>query len=101
MTNPFKFGAAIADLLAENGDYHAERLSLLSPMQRLLLSAPAHEPQREFPSDYRQCYALGASSTVHASLKVLVESGLVESDVSKYYLGDPFFARYICSSPWQ
>lgn len=92
--------SAIEELLAENGDYYSERLSALSPMQRLMVSALAQEPKREFDSVYRKRHSLGASSTVHASLKVLVENGLVESDSDNYYLGDPFFARYVRSRPW-
>ena len=91
---------AIQDLLEENGDYYNERLSSLSPMQRLLLTALGCEPRKDFPADYRARYSLGVSSTLHAALKVLVESGLVESDETGYCLGDPFFARYIRQRPY-
>lgn len=91
---------AISELLAENGDFYAERLSLLSPMQRLLVSALAAEPKKEFTANYRATHSLGASSTVHAALKALIGAGLVESDESRYYLGDPFFARYVRQRPW-
>ena len=92
--------AAIDDLLAENGDYYGERFLALSPMQRVLLSALAHEPKKEFTGDYRTRHGLGASSTVHAALKILIENGLVESDEGQYHLGDPFFSRFIRSRPW-
>lgn len=92
--------SAVSDLLDENGDYYGERLSYLSPLQRLLVTALAHEPKKEFTADYRRKYSLGASSSVHATLKALVEGGLVESDESKYFLGDPFFARYVRLRPW-
>lgn len=91
---------AILELLEENGDYYNERLSALSPMQRLLVSALNQEPRKEFPADYRKRHSLGASSTVHASLKAVVEGGLVESDEEGYFIGDPFFARYIWLNRW-
>lgn len=93
--------AAILNLLDENGDYYSERLSALSPMQRLLITALGWEPKKEFTADYRARYSLGASSTVHASLKVVVNAGLVESDETGYFLGDPFFARYIRQQPYE
>lgn len=87
--------AGIAGLLAENADYYVERLSSLSVMQRLLVAALAAEPVREFTEDYRARHALGGSSTVHTALKAVIEKGLVESEADGYFLGDPFFARYI------
>lgn len=93
--------AAISDLMDENADFYSERLSSLSPMQRLLLSALAAEPTKEFTADYRRRHSLAASSTIHASLKVIVEAGLVESDEKAYFLGDPFFARYIRARPYE
>lgn len=93
--------AAIVDLLDENGDYYSERLAALSPMQRLLMTALSWEPTEKFAADYRSRYSLGASSTVHASLKAVVDAGLVESDETGYFLGDPFFARYIRQRPYE
>lgn len=87
--------AGIAGLLAENADYYVERLSSLSVMQRLLVAALAAEPVREFTEDYRARHALGGSSTVHTALKAVIKKGLVESEADGYFLGDPFFARYI------
>lgn len=92
---------AVDELLEENGDYYAERLATLSPMQRLLVSALAREPQKEFTAAYRRRHSLGASSTVHASLKVILDGGLVESDENGYFLGDPFFARYLRTMPYE
>lgn len=92
---------AVQDLLDENGDYYTQCLSTLSPMQRLLLSALAAESTKIFSAEYRKRYNLAASSTVHASLSALVDLGVVESDETGYFLGDPFFARYICASPYE
>lgn len=93
--------AAVSELLAENGDYYDERLASLSPMQRMLILALAREPKREFSADYRSRYGLGGSSTVHTALKVVVDEGLVESDENGYFVGDPFFARYVRMRPYE
>ena len=62
-------------------------------MRRLLVAALAAEPVREF----RMRHSLGGSSTVHTALKALIEKGVVESESEAYFIGDPFFARYIRS----
>lgn len=87
--------AGIAGLLAENTDYYVEKLSTLSGMQRLLVAALAAEPVREFTEDYRMRHSLGGSSTVHTALKAVIEKGVVESESGAYFIGDPFFARYV------
>lgn len=87
--------AGIAGLLAENTDYYVEKLSTLSGVQRLLVAALAAEPVREFTEDYRMRHSLGGSSTVHTALKAVIEKGVVESEAGAYFIGDPFFARYI------
>lgn len=86
------------DLIDENADYYAERLASLSASQRLLVTALAREPVGSFREDYRRRYLLGGSSTVNSALKVVREAGLVESDESGYFIGDPFFAKYIRGS---
>ena len=57
--------------------------------------ALAAEPVREFTESYRMRHSLGGSSTVHTALKALIEKGVVESESEAYFIGDPFFARYI------
>ena len=85
----------ITGLLAENTDYYVEKLSTLSGMQRLLVAALAVEPVREFTEDYRMRHSLGGSSTVHTALKAVIEKGVVECEAGAYFVGDPFFARYV------
>ena len=87
--------AAIEVLLDRDSDYFLERVSNCSAAQRLVLSALAQEPVKEFTEDYRRRHSLGVSATVHAALKVVVESGMVERDSKGYRIGDPFFARYL------
>lgn len=93
--------AAIGSLLETDADYFSERLTLLSPSQRTLLTALAHEPVAEFTEDYRRRNGLSVSATVHAALKVLVNVGIVEREESIYRVGDPFFARFLRERPWR
>lgn len=93
--------AAIDGLLDENADYYCERLSALSASQRMLLSALSCEPVREFTADYRGRHSLAGSSSVHTALKVLVEGDFVESTEGMYFVGDPFFARYVRGLPYE
>lgn len=83
-------------LIAENADYYQERLSALSESQRILVSALAREPTRVFKEDYRRRHSLGGSSTVNTALRIIRELGIVETNEASYFIGDPFFAKYIC-----
>lgn len=67
----------------------------------MLLSALSREPVREFTADYRGRHSLAGSSSVHTALKVLVEGGFVESTEGTYFVGDPFFARYVRGLPYE
>ena len=89
---------AISELLSQEENYFAERLSAFSATQRMLISALARESVAEFTEDYRRRHSLGVSATVHAALKVIVEAGVVERDGKTYRIGDPFFSRYVRSS---
>lgn len=93
--------AAMDGILDENADYYSERLSSLSAMQRVLLSALSREPAKIFAADYRARHGLGGSSTVNTALKAIVEGGLVESTENGYFVGDPFFARYVRALPYE
>jgi len=83
------------DLIAENADYYQERLSALSASQRVLVSALAREPVGVFREDYRRRYSLGGSSTVNTALRIVRDLGVVEYDGKSYFVGDPFFAKFI------
>ena len=91
--------SAIAFLLDANADLYEERLRNLSPSQRDILLALAREPAGRFDSDYRAKHGLPVSSTLHSALKHLVDEGLVETNQSGYQVGDPFFARFLLTSP--
>jgi hypothetical protein len=91
--------AAIGNLMAENADYYQERISTLSPTQRLAVSALAREPASDFDEDYRVRYSLGGSSTVHSALRAVVNAGIVEREGRTYSIGDPFLAKYLKQPP--
>lgn len=91
--------AAVGNLVAENADYYQERVSLLSPAQRLVVSALAHEPVADFDEAYRERHSLGGSSTVHSALRAVMNAGIVEREGRTYSIGDPFLAKYLCESP--
>ena len=89
--------AGIAAVLDENADYYVTLFGMCSPTQKRLVAALAREPTAAFTEDYRRRHALGSPSTVHSALNAVVEAGLVESDAAEHAVGDPFFARYICT----
>ncbi len=93
--------SAAGDLVTENADYYAERMSAFSSSQRVVISALAREPTSDFTESYRRRHSLGGSSTVHAALNVAVNAGVVERGEEGYHLEDPFFARYLRMSAVQ
>ena len=90
---------AIDDILAKNAELYAERLAGLSESKRAILLALATEPTAVFSDAYRTAHALPVSSTLHTALKELQENGIVDADENGHRLADPFFSRYIRSSP--
>ena len=86
---------ALQRLLESNEELYEERLRTLAPSRRALAEALASEPTGVFDEKYRSRHGVGVTSTVHSALEQLVDSGLVESDRSGYFIGDPIFARYI------
>ena len=90
---------AIEDIIAKNAELYAERMAGLSESKRAILLALATEPTAVFSDEYRNTHALPVSSTLHTALKELQEEGIVETDEEGHRLADPFFVRYIRSSP--
>ena len=90
---------AIEDIIAKNAELYAERMAGLSESKRAILLALATEPTAVFSDGYRNTHALPVSSTLHTALKELQEEGIVETDEEGHRLADPFFVRYIRSSP--
>ena len=73
----------------------------LSAAQHSVLVALATCPTNRFDEAYRRKYGIGPSSTVHGALEKLVDKGHVEKTVDGYFVGDPFFARYLTSKPYE
>ncbi len=73
----------------------------LSGAQRSVLAALAACPAKRFDEAYRRKYGIGPSSTVHGALEKLVDKGHVEKTACGYFVGDPFFARYLTAKPYE
>ncbi len=106
MSNPFRYGRAVF------GDQYYDRAAVgeslyrtiaggLSATQRSVLSALAASPTNRFDAEYRRRYGIGPSSTVHGALEKLVDKGHVEKTAQGYFVGDPFFARYLTAMPYE
>ena len=90
---------AVEDIVAKNAELYAERMAGLSESKRAILLALATEPTSTFSDEYRSAHALPVSSTLHTALKELQEEGIVDTDGKGHRLADPFFIRYIRTSP--
>lgn len=87
--------SAVARLEEAGEDLYEEMLSNLSAAQRALVEALAEEPTDKFDEAYRRRHALGNASTLHSAQRELVRRGILETDKTRSFVGDPFFARYI------
>ena len=93
---------AAADSLTEmKREQYETVVGELSSAQRSLLSALAASPTNRFDEAYRRKYGIGPSSTVHGALEKLVDKGHVEKTAHGYFVGDPFFARYLTALPYE
>jgi len=93
---------AAADSLTEmKREQYETVVGELSSAQRSLLSALAASPTNRFDEAYRRKYGIGPSSTVHGALEKLVDKGHVEKTAHGYFMGDPFFARYLTALPYE
>ena len=90
---------SIEDIVAKNAELYTERLAGLSESKRAILLALATEPTVVFSDEYRNAHALPVSSTLHTALKELQEEGIVDAGDGGHRIADPFFRRYIRSSP--
>lgn len=76
-------------------DYYFELFDRYSPSQKRLLQSIARSGVNVFSSDYISSNRLVGASSIQKSLSVLIESGLVERIDSSYFIGDPFFRRFL------
>ena len=91
--------AAVTDLTMSGAGYYGAVIAGLSESQRLVVAALARERTAVFDAAYRERFELPTSSTLHSALKELMNDGIVEQTDGVYYLGDPFFVRYLLASP--
>lgn len=76
-------------------DYYFELFDRFSPAQKRLLQSIARSGANIFSSEYIASNRLVGASSIQKSLSVLIESGLVERSDSSYFIGDPFFRRFL------
>ncbi len=76
-------------------DFYFELFDRQSIMQKKLLKALAIDGENIFSSAYIKKHRLSASSTVQKSASVLLDNGVIERSGNIYFIGDPFFKKFI------
>ena len=66
-----------------------------STYQKKLLKALVISGENVFSANYTKQFRLTAASTTQKALAGLVDSGVVEKVEGRYFIGDPFFKRFI------
>lgn len=87
----------INDILLEYKEVYRTYCKLLTARQEAILSAIAGEGYvKEIgSSDFIQKYNLGATSTIHSAVPVLIDKELVTECEKGYYVSDRFFAMWL------
>lgn len=86
-------------IVARNAELYEVRLESFSDAKRSIVFALAQGPIATFDESCRRRYSLPVGSTLHTALPELVDAGIVERSADGYRLADPFFARYLRTSP--
>ena len=76
-------------------DYYLELFDRQSTYQKKLLKALVISGENVFSANYTKQFRLTAASTTQKALAGLVDSGVVEKVEGRYFIGDPFFKRFI------
>ncbi|MCK5170567.1 MAG: ATP-binding protein [Bacteroidales bacterium] len=76
-------------------DYYFELYDRQSSYQKKLLKSLLVCGENVFSADYAKRFRLSATSTTQKALLVLVENGIVEKVEGTYFIGDPFFKRFL------
>jgi AAA+ ATPase superfamily predicted ATPase len=76
-------------------DYYYELYDKQSVYQKKMLKALVISGENVFSSSYTKQFRLTAASTTQKALAGLIESGIVEKTEGRYFIGDPFFKRFI------
>jgi len=82
-------------IVALKSDYYTELYDRQSAYQKKMLNAIVISGENVFSADYTKRFRLSAVSTTQKALISLVESGIVEKVEGRYYIGDPFFKRFL------
>ena len=76
-------------------DYYLELYDKLTAYQKKLVRAIAENGENVFSADYASTYRLSATSTTQKALTGMLEQGIIEKVNGVYFIGDPFFKRFI------
>lgn len=76
-------------------DYYIELYDRQSAYQKKLLKSLLISGENVFSADFAKRFRLSATSTTQKALQGLVESGIVEKTGATYFIGDPFFKRFL------
>jgi AAA+ ATPase superfamily predicted ATPase len=76
-------------------DYYTELYDRQSAYQKKLLNALMISGENVFSANYTKRFRLSATSTTQKALSGLVESGIIEKAEGSYFIGDPFFRRFL------
>lgn len=92
--------AEVVTLCAERivdlkNDYYFELFDKQSAYQKKILTSLLVSGENVFSVDYAKRFRLSAVSSTQKAILSLVESGIVEKFEGNYFIGDPFFKRFL------
>jgi len=76
-------------------DYYFELFDRHSASQKKILKSLLVSGENVFSAEYAKRFRLSATSTTQKALLGLLESGIVEKVEGIYFIGDPFFKRFL------
>jgi len=76
-------------------DYYLELYGKQTAYQKKLVKAIAESGENVFSAEYARRFRLSATSTTQKAITGLLEEGIVEKVNGIYFIGDPFFKRFL------
>jgi AAA+ ATPase superfamily predicted ATPase len=76
-------------------DYYYELFDRQSAMQKQLLKALTQSGENIFSAQYSRRYRLTTASTTQKAIMALMDNGIIDKTGNNYFIGDPFFKRFI------
>jgi AAA+ ATPase superfamily predicted ATPase len=76
-------------------DYYFELYGRHSAYQKKILKSLLVSGENVFSAEYAKRFRLSATSTTQKALLGLLENGIVEKVEGTYFIGDPFFKRFL------